>query len=171
MTATPDQLRHAIRTTAFRRGEFLLPDGTVLDEYFDEYLVASDPHLLRQVATAMAPLLPAGTDVLAGLELGGVALAVAMSAVTGVPAVFVRHRRKAYGTRRQVEGLPVQGRDVVLVDDVVRTGAQLAGAAEALAAESARVRAAVCVVDRGLGAGQRLAGSQVALRTLLTVQS
>jgi orotate phosphoribosyltransferase len=58
----------------------------------------------------------------------------------------------------------------VLVDDVVRTGAQLAGAAPALVAESARVCTAVCAVDRGLGAGQ-IADSQVALRTLLTVRS
>ena len=171
MTTTPDELQHAIRAAAFRRGTFVLPDGTVLDEYFDEYLMASDPHLLGQVASEMARLLPTNTQVLAGLELSGVALAVAVSAATGIPAVFVRRRQKTYGTRRRIEGLPVTGREVVLVDDVVRTGAQLIEAEQALAARSAHVRAAVCVVDRGLGAGPRLQGAGVALHALMTVRS
>jgi orotate phosphoribosyltransferase len=55
-------------------GEFVLRSGAVSNEYFDKYLFESDPVLLRNVAEALVPLVPEGTDVLAGLELGGIPL-------------------------------------------------------------------------------------------------
>lgn len=170
MTAATEQLWEAIRSTALRRGEFQLPDGSVLHEYFDEYALASDPVLLRRVAEAMTSLLPPGTEVLVGIELGGVALAVALSAASGVPAAFVRRTRKSYGTRQQVEGCSVRDRTVVLVDDVVRTGTQLIEAATILRREAASVGGAVCVIDRALGADTKLAAVGVGLRTLVTVR-
>ena len=45
----------------------------------------------------MVPLVPAGTEGLAGLELGGVPLATMLSSVTGLPAYFVRKQPKKYG--------------------------------------------------------------------------
>lgn len=170
MTAVPERLREAIRSSAFRQGEFQLPNGGLLHEYFDQYAMASDPVLLRQVAHALEPLLPPEAEVLVGLELGGVPLAVALSAVSGVPAAFVRRSRKTHGTRRQIEGRLVHDRIVVVVDDVVRTGGQLADAVDTLRQEAASVSGAVCVIDRALGAAERLAAMGVPLRTLMTVQ-
>nr|WP_240152329.1 phosphoribosyltransferase family protein [Streptomyces mobaraensis] len=72
----------------------------------------------------MAALVPDDAEVLAGIELGGVPLVVALSAATGLPAAFLRRAPKRYGTRRQAEDAEVDGRRVVLVDDVVRSGGQ-----------------------------------------------
>ncbi|MGH3565232.1 MAG: phosphoribosyltransferase family protein [Pseudonocardia sp.] len=94
----------------------------MIDEYFDEYLLAADPALLRDVAAEMARCVPVDTETLVGLELGGIPLTMALSAATGVPAGFLQRERKCYGTRRQLEGHPVAGKRVVLVDDVVRSG-------------------------------------------------
>ena len=46
--------------------------------------------LLADIAEALAPLVPAGTEVLAGLEMGGIPIATALSLRTGIPAAFVR---------------------------------------------------------------------------------
>jgi orotate phosphoribosyltransferase len=165
MTASEDLLAR-LRAVAFRKGEFRLPDGQVLDEYFDQYALASDPHLLRSVAEEIAPLVPPAAEVLVGLELGGIALTVALSAATGVPAAFLRRRRKAYGTRRLVEGASPAGRRAVLVDDVVRSGAQLSQAVTALRGCAAEVSWAVAVLDRRLGALERLGHTGVELRCL-----
>ena len=43
---------------------------------------------------AMAPAVPEGTEMLAGLELGGVPIATMLSQVTGIPALFVRKEAK-----------------------------------------------------------------------------
>src|SRR2546423_345047 len=53
-------------------GSFVLRSGATSSEYFDKYRFESDPRLLRELAEAMAGLLPQGTGGLAGLELGGV---------------------------------------------------------------------------------------------------
>lgn len=164
----PASLLARIRVTACQHGAFHLPTGQVIDEYFDEYLLAADPMLLRDIAAEMARHVPVGTDAVVGLEMGGLPLAVALSAATGVPAGFLRRERKSYGTCRQVEGRPVAGRHVVLIDDVVRSGSQVLRAASVLRCAGASVATAICVLDRDLDGRARLAESQIVLRSLLT---
>jgi orotate phosphoribosyltransferase len=160
-----------IRAAACRRGTFHLPTGQVTEEYFDEYLLAAKHILLRDVATEMARYLPVDSEVLVGMELGGIPLVVALSAATGVPAGFLRHERKPYGTRRQIEGPPVMGRGVVLVDDVVRSGRQILRAASVLRRAGANVATAICVLDRDIGGRAHLAENQIVLRSLLTPET
>jgi orotate phosphoribosyltransferase len=164
----PASLIARVRAAACQRGPFRLPTEQVIEDYFDEYLLASDPVLLHDVATQMARQVPAKAEVLVGLELGGVPLAVALSAATGTFAGFLRGERKSYGTGRQVEGPVVTGRDVILVDDVVRSGAQLLAAATVLRCAGARVATAICVLDRGLDGRARLAEHHIVLRSLFT---
>lgn len=164
----PASLVARIRGTACQHGVFHLPTGQVIDEYFDEYLLASDPVLLRDVAVEMARFVPPGTEALVGLELGGIPLAVAVSATSRVPAAFLRRERKSYGTCRQIEGYPVEGRRVVLIDDVVRSGSQVLRAAAVLRQLGVRVAIAICVLDRDLGGRERLAEDEIVLRSLLT---
>ena len=80
-------------------GEFLLRSGQISNEYFDKYKFESLPQLLTPIAKAMKPLLPVGTEVLGGLEMGGIPLATALSIETEIPSVFVRKQAKEYGTR------------------------------------------------------------------------
>ena len=94
----PPDLARRVYLAAHLTGTFVLRSGATSDEYFDKYRFESDPRLLRQVAEAMAGLLPEGADGLAGLELGGVPLATVLSQVTGLPAGFVRKQAKPYGT-------------------------------------------------------------------------
>ena len=60
-----------IRAVAELSGEFTLLSGVVSDTYFDKYRFEAEPRLLRRIAQLMAPLLPADTQVLGGLEMGG----------------------------------------------------------------------------------------------------
>ncbi|MQA26743.1 MAG: orotate phosphoribosyltransferase [Micromonosporaceae bacterium] len=157
-----------IRTAATVTAPYELPDGTVIDEYFDEYRVAADPALLGEVGTALACLVPAGVDVLAGLELGGVPFALATSAAAGLPLVLVRKIPKSYGTRRQVEGRPIGGARVAMVDDVVRSGGQMLAAVRALTAAGGRTTHALAVLARPGPGRTALAGQGISLRSLLT---
>lgn len=97
-------LARAITDRSLVHGQFRLRSGATSTEYFDKYMFESDPRLLRAIAEALAPLVPAGVDALAGLELGGVPLAVMLSQVTGIPTLFVRKKAKEYGTMRFAEG-------------------------------------------------------------------
>lgn len=134
------------------QGEFLLRSGQVSSTYFDKYLFEADPELLAEVASRAAELIPAGTEVLAGLELGGVPVATALSLVTGIPTAFVRKQAKAYGTARLAEGADVDGRKVLVVEDVITTGGQVAQSTRDLRDGGALVDSVLCVIDRSGGA-------------------
>ncbi|TWJ24742.1 orotate phosphoribosyltransferase [Micromonospora endolithica] len=146
---------------------YALPDGTVISSYFDEYRVAADPDLLRDVGRALAKLLPPDVEVVAGLELGGVPFALAVSAAAQLPLVLIRKAIKPYGTRRQVEGDPVTGRRVVMIDDVVRSGRQILTAANALVAAGGLPTAAVTILTRPGQAAAVLAEHGISLDSML----
>lgn len=63
---------------------------------------------IGEIADQMLGLIPESTEILAGLELGGVPIATALSLRTGLPVVFVRKRAKEYGTQRLSEGTAVE---------------------------------------------------------------
>src|SRR5829696_7784216 len=96
-----DDLARRVHRASHLTGTFVLRSGATSSEYFDKYRFESDPRLLRELAEAMAGLLPGEADALAGLELGGVPLATVLSQLTGLPAGFVRKQPKPYGTRRR----------------------------------------------------------------------
>lgn len=148
---TDEALARAIATAATLHGKFRLRSGRIADIYFDKYRFESEPALLRRVARAMCALIPPDAELLAGLELGGVPIATAMSLETGMPAVFVRKRAKDYGTCLAVEGGDVRGRRVLLVEDVVTTGGAVADALAEVRAAGADVIGAVCAIWRGEG--------------------
>jgi orotate phosphoribosyltransferase len=115
-----NELAKKIFTASHLIGAFTLRSGQVSNEYFDKYLFESDPALLSAIADAMAALIPAGTQVLAGLEMGGIPIAVALSLRSGVPAAFVRKQAKQYGTRKLTEGAVAA--DVLCVIERDRAG-------------------------------------------------
>ena len=164
-----DGLARTIYERTHLTGEFRLRSGAVSTEYFDKYLFESDPELLRSIGEALVPLLPPDTEVLAGLELGGVPLATMLSQLTGLPALFVRKEAKTYGTCRLAEGGDVDGRRLTVVEDVVTSGGQVVASCGDLRDRGAIVEQAVCVIDRESGGPKNLADIDVELRALFTM--
>ena len=149
-------------------GEFTLRSGQVASEYFDKYLFEAQPDLLARVADRMVELVPSGTELLGGLELGGVPLATALSARTGLPALFVRKQAKEYGTCKLAEGPDFEGRRVVLVEDVITTGGAVRDAVRVLRAQGAVVEVVVCAIDRSPSGGNPLEDVGLEVRPVLT---
>jgi orotate phosphoribosyltransferase len=165
---TRSELAASIYRVSTLEGEFKLRSGQIAHQYFDKYRFESSPVLLAAVAHELRPLIPADTEILAGLELGGVPIATALSQVTGIPAVFVRKRAKEYGTCQLAEGAEIAGRKLLIVEDVVTTGGQIALSAADLRALDARVDRAICVIDRESGGQAALEEAGIALDALFT---
>jgi orotate phosphoribosyltransferase len=163
-----DSLASRVYAASHLTGEFVLRSGRTATEYFDKYRFEADPVLLGDLAAAMAALVPAATQVLAGLEMGGIAVVTALSQRVGLPCAFVRKAAKPYGTRRLVEGADIAGRQVLVVEDVVTSGGQVVISAGHLRQLGAYVDHAVCVVDRQEGGVEALRGTGISLRSLLT---
>jgi orotate phosphoribosyltransferase len=168
MAATPSNLAMQIGRLCRLDGEFRLRSGTTATTYFDKYLFESDPALLRAVAAELSRLVPNDVEVLAGLELGGVPVVTALSLATGLPAAFVRKVAKPYGTAKLAEGAAVAGRKVLVVEDVITTGGQVAESTRELRARGAEVEAVLCVIDRSGGDHRVLDDDGIELISLFT---
>ena len=116
----------------------------------------------------MVDLVPEGTELLGGLELGGVPIATVLSARTGLPALFVRKKAKEYGTCKLAEGPDVAGRRVTLVEDVITTGGAVRDATRALREAGAVVEVVVCAIDRSPEGENPLADVGLEVRPVLT---
>ena len=162
-------LAAAIYDRTHLTGEFTLRSGVVSNEYFDKYLFESDPVLLREICAALVPLVPEGTEALAGLELGGVPIATVLSQLTGIPVFFVRKEAKTYGTCRLAEGGDIEGTRITVVEDVVTSGGQVIISCGDLRERGAIVDQALCVIDRESGGPAGLADIGVTLHPLFTM--
>lgn len=169
-TADTNHIAAEIKRTSLLVGEFQLRSGQTANRYFDKYLFESDPHLLRQIAAAMVPLIPEDTEVLAGLEMGGIPVVTALSAASGLPAAFVRKEPKRYGTCKYAEGAGLTGRRVLIIEDVVSSGGAILDALRMLRDDDIEPVAALCVIDRQTGGLEALADVGVELRSLLTME-
>ncbi len=149
-------------------GEFTLRSGQQATEYFDKYLFEAEPQLLLRVAREMVDLLPADTELLGGLELGGVPIATMVSSLTGTPALFVRKEAKTYGTCKLAEGPEVAGRRITLIEDVITTGGAVRDATNALRERGAIVEVVVCAIDRSPEGQNPLADVGLEVRPVLT---
>lgn len=157
-----------IRAAAELHGSFTLRSGKTSSTYFDKYRFEADPALLHDIAEAMRPLIPDGTEVLAGLEMGGIPVATVLSQLTGIPTAFIRKEPKTYGTCQYAEGAPLKGKRFVLVEDVVSSGGAIIDALGMLKNDGLATSVALCVIDRQTGGFEALAQVGVELRPLLT---
>lgn len=148
-------------------GHFLLRSGQTSSEYFDKYRFESEPKLLREIAKQLAPMVPVGTEILAGLELGGVPLATALSLETGIPMLFVRKKAKDYGTCQFAEGREFRGKKVCIIEDVVTTGGQVLLSSKDLREAGAIIEDVICVILRGQNVDE-LKAAKLNIKALFT---
>jgi orotate phosphoribosyltransferase len=150
------------------RGSFRLRSGATSSYYIDKYLFTTRPKLLRQLAAALAVLVPHGVDRLAGPVLGAIPLVTALSLQIDLPTLLIRTERKEYGTAKQIEGSFSPGERVLLVEDVVTTGGAGVATVAVLREAGLTVLKAICVVDREEGGAAAFAQHDVPFQALFT---
>jgi orotate phosphoribosyltransferase len=166
---TDDELKRALKQHAYLEGDFVLRSGKRSRYYLDKYRFETRPDLLRAVGERLAAAVRAHepeATLIAGPELGAVALAAAASLESGLPFLIVRKEAKGYGTDKRLEGAWEPGACACLVEDVVTSGGAAVSAVEALREAGLRISTAVCVVDREEGGSDELARHAVRLRAL-----
>ncbi|MFN5945043.1 MAG: orotate phosphoribosyltransferase [Phycisphaerae bacterium] len=168
-------LAKAIADVALLRGTFTLRSGKTSSYYLDKYLFSTRPELLKQLAPLFAQRITkveqrTGKKVLrlAGAELGGIPLVTAASLETGLPCIFVRNKKKDYGTAKQLEGVVNKGDAVVLVEDVATTGGQALEAVASLRELGADVLAIIATIDRLEGARENVEREGLIFEALFT---
>ncbi len=149
------QLAARIKETAYLEGEFILRSGKKSNYYLDKYLFETQPDILAELGRQFAAFAD-DVDVIAGPELGAIALAASTSMACGKPFALVRKAAKGYGTDKLIECTAVAGRNVLLVEDIGTTAGAALEAAETLKAAGANIRRLVFAIDRLQGARENV---------------
>src|SRR5512140_1084263 len=101
---TNPELAAALKAAALLEGDFTLRSGKKSKYYLDKYLFETCPDILKELGKEFAKHLDKDVNLIAGAELGGVALAAATAMETGKNWVIIRNSKKGYGTGKMVEG-------------------------------------------------------------------
>lgn len=156
---------------AVKFGDFTLTSGAKSTYYIDVKAASTDPTTLRVIAHGMAQLAAkhGPFDAVAGMELGAVPLATAVSLESNLPLLIIRKAERKHGTGKRIEGGRVRGTRVLVVEDVTTSGGSTVEAVKVLREAGATVDFACVVVDREAGAVAALKAVDVTLHPLATV--
>ncbi len=157
---------------AIKFGDFTLASGKKSRYYVDIKKASTNPGLLKLIATMVSEIMKLHSikaDYIGGVALGGVPIAVSVSLETGLPLLMIRKEAKDYGTKGQIVGEILPGREVLLVEDVTTTGGSVINAIHVLRNEGLVIHRVITVVDREEGASGTLASADVELIPLVRI--
>ncbi len=170
MTEPTSELAARIADASLLHGDFTLRSGLKSTYYLDKYLFSTQPGILKELGRMFAERIPAGTDRLAGAELGGIPLVTVASIESGLPSIFIRNAKKDYGTAKQLEGVVNAGEKVVVLEDVATTGGQVLEAVAVLREAGAEVTGVIATIDRFSGARENIEAAGLSFDALFTVR-
>ena len=170
------RLVELLRRHSVQRGSFMLASGRTSSVYVDARLTTMRPEGLSLIGPLSLSLLAAEhvePDSVGGLTLGAdpVAYAIAYASAAGprpVRAFTVRKEPKTHGTARLIEGPFLPTDRVVVVEDVITTGASALRAISAVRAAGATVLAVLAVVDRNEGGREAISSAGIPVLALVS---
>jgi orotate phosphoribosyltransferase len=162
------ELINRIKETAYLEGDFILRSGKRSKYYLDKYLFETCPDILKALGKEFAKYVTSDVTLIAGAELGGVAIAAVTAMETGKNWIIVRNSKKGYGTGKLVEGVLKPSDTVLLVEDIATTGGQVLEAARVITEAGAKVKKIVAVIDRKQGAEENITAAGYKFESILT---
>jgi orotate phosphoribosyltransferase len=143
-------------------GPYTLSSGRESKYYYDGKGATQNPEAAWLIGNALVDIVLDQAEAVGGLEIGSVPIADAIGMVAHVerraalPTFIVRKEAKAHGTRSSVSEantadgsrLLRPGRRVVIVDDVITTGASIQKAIDAVKSLGCVVTAVIALVER-----------------------
>lgn len=155
---------------AIKYGDFTLASGAKSSYYIDIKKASTNPQILFLISQMMAQNMEINgirPHRIAGVVLGSVPLAAALSLATGIPYVMVRKEKKDHGTSKLIEGDLNDGDVVLVVEDVITSAGSSISAIKTLRENGAKVSHIMSVIDRESGGSEALAKIGVGLIPLV----
>lgn len=144
--------------------------GIVSPVYVDNRILIYHPDPWHRVVKGFATIiadLALEFDLIAGVAVGGVPHSSALAYSLNKPSVFIRKASKGHGKAQRIEGGEVEGKRVLLVEDLVTTAGSSLSALAALREQGALVTDMVAILSYGfMEAREALKDAGVELHTL-----
>jgi orotate phosphoribosyltransferase len=145
-------------------GPITLSSGKQSNHYFDcrrTTLNGEGAWLIGELVFQEIRKLPALPSAVGGLTLGADPIVTATTLRARENGVkldgfYVRKEPKKHGTGNAIENAPAPGSRVVIVEDVVTGAGSILKAIDAAEAAECEVLAAICIIDRLEGGGDKL---------------
>ena len=144
---------------------FIWASGIKSPIYCDNRLILTAPNVRDDVERTIAETVQKEypqTEALMGTATAGIAHAAIAAHMLGLPMGYVRSDSKDHGRKNQIEGKPVQGEKVVVIEDLISSGGSVLDAVSALRDAGAEVLGIVSIFTYGMKKGlERLAAADV----------
>ncbi len=165
-----NKLKDLIKEKALTTGDFTLASGKKSSYYIDLKKAYTYSEVMNQIVEGMKEAVEdEKIDRIAGIELGGVPLATALSLKTGIPFIIIRKKAKGHGTGNRIEGELRGGDNVIVVEDIVTTGGSVISGIEVIREGGGKCSNVITVVDRLQGGLENLEKVNISLKSLVTV--
>jgi orotate phosphoribosyltransferase len=174
---TPKERLSALRAVLLNKGVTKLAEPVELSSgAMSRYFIDGKKALcsgadLALACTCMMDLLAAHSitaDAVGGLTLGADQFAHGVSIVGGLEWFVVRKAAKGRGTNKFIEGADLNGKRILLVDDVISTGASTLVADERITAEGGTSVLATTLVARSDEPAERFQAAGIPFAPLFT---
>lgn len=144
---------------------FIWASGIKSPIYCDNRLILTEPNVRDDVERTIAETVQREypqAEALMGTATAGIAHAAIAAHMLGLPMGYVRSGSKDHGRKNQIEGKPVQGEKVVVIEDLISTGGSVLDAVSALRDAGAEVLGIISIFTYGMQKGlDRLAAANV----------
>ena len=152
-----------VKEKSYAEGTFVLASGKTSHFYLDMKRTMFDPegaNLLAELLFDHLKQIPERIDLVGGVAMGAVPLVSAVTVLSGnkpkkLPGFVVRKQVKDHGTKKVIEtSEALNGKNVVILEDVTTTGESAMYAVEAAQQAGATVVLVLSIVDREEGAAE-----------------
>ena len=116
--------------------------------YCDNRITLSFPSIRNFIRQNIATAIEARfgkPDVIAGVATGAIAIGVLVAEELGLPFIYVRPEAKSHGRKNQIEGFIEKGQNVVVIEDLISTGASSLNAVAALKDAGVNIKGMVAI--------------------------
>ena len=126
--------------------------------------------MLADIAEAFITLAKDITfDCIAGIPYTALPIATAFSLKSGIPMIYARKEKKAYGTGQQIEGIWEKGNRVLIIDDLITSGASKEETFGVFEAEGLITDDIVVLIDREQGGKETIEKTGHRLHSMISV--
>lgn len=156
---------------AIQFGKFKLKSGMLSPFYLDLRILVSHPNVMRDAARTIAQTLNTlRFDRIAAIPYAALPIGTAVALEMDRPLIYPRQAKKDYGTERVIEGKFNAGEQIVVLDDVITTGASKLEAISTLQEARLKVRDIVVLIDREQGGAEEIATHGYALHSIYKIR-